>query len=149
MKTKLELNKLAMMQHDDAQDSLTYMIKGVEVPLIVMMFHNSSLFQHKCFDVTSAWLEAEVKGDIHVLSLKNVIERSVNKILHAPSSTLTNLEELSFLMVLAFPYISSSGLDLMRRAFTRSTSVMLKLMLAMYCMITLEFSVLPEPLSPE
>ncbi len=61
---------------------------------------------------------------------------------------LTKREELSFLVVCAFPNASRTGLDMMSKFLTFSTSLAMGVILAKYLMMIFDASVLPAPLSP-
>lgn len=61
---------------------------------------------------------------------------------------LTKREELSFLVVCAFPNASKTGLDKISKFLTFSTSLDMGVMLAKYLMMIFEASVFPAPLSP-
>lgn len=53
-----------------------------------------------------------------------------------------------FCTVLALPNASRTGFDSNICSFTRCTCLLLPVTAAMYCMMNLELSVLPEPDSP-
>ena len=129
----------------------------MKVSFVSVLHAYSTLFQEKIRNFSALWLTRS-EQNFYVLSLNdikcffylNAVHFSVYDCItcHMRNSLLTNLDELLFLTVLAFPNASRSGLDFRITSFTCCAVSPPPETADKYSIMNFAATVLPAPDSP-